>query len=103
MTAPISPRVMKGGIVMLDPDTGIPRGTIMLQYNPDTLTRRLQPQSGGEQPDRSEILRLKAPPTETISVAAEIDAIDQLAAPADNRLAIGVGIQPQLSALEMLV
>lgn len=103
MTAPVSPRVMKGGIVVLDPDTAIPRGTIVLQYNPDTLTRRLQPQSVGETADRSEILRLKGPPIETISVAAEIDATDQLAAPADNPLAVTVGIQPQLSALEMLV
>lgn len=103
MTAPISPRVMKGGIVTLDPDLGIPRGIIMLQYNPDTLTRRLQPQSVGDQADRSEILRLKGPPIETISVAAEIDATDQLAAPADNPLAITLGIQPQLSALELLV
>jgi hypothetical protein len=94
---------MKGGIVTLDPDLGIPRGIIMLQYNPDTLTRRLQPQSVGDQADRSEILRLKGPPIETISVAAEIDATDQLAAPADNPLAITLGIQPQLSALELLV
>jgi hypothetical protein len=103
MTAPISPRIMKGGIVLLDPDLAIPRGIIMLQYNPDTLTRRLQPQSVGDQADRSEILRLKGPPIETISVAAEIDATDQLAAPADNPLAITLGIQPQLSALELLV
>jgi len=103
MTTPISPRVMKGGIVMLDPDAGIPRGIIMLQYNPDTVTRRLQPQSVGDQADRSEILRLKGPPIETISVVAEIDATDQLAAPADNPLATAVGIQPQLSALEMLI
>jgi hypothetical protein len=103
MTAPISPRVMKGGIVTLDPDLGIPRGIIVLQYNPDTLTRRLQPQSVGDQADRSEILRLKGPPVETISVAAEIDATDQLAAPADNPLAVTLGIQPQLSALELLV
>jgi hypothetical protein len=103
MTAPISPRIMKGGIVTLDPDLGIPRGIIMLQYNPDTLTRRLQPQSVGDQADRSEILRLKGPPIETISVAAEIDATDQLAAPADNPLALTLGIQPQLSALELLV
>jgi hypothetical protein len=103
MTAPISPRIMKGGIVTLDPDLGIPQGIIMLQYNPDTLTRRLQPQSVGDQADRSEILRLKGPPIETISVAAEIDATDQLAAPADNPLAVALGIQPQLSALELLV
>jgi hypothetical protein len=103
MAAPISPSIMKGGIVMLDPDTAIPRGAIVLQYNPDTLTRRLQPQGVGDQADRSEILRLKGPPIETISVAAEIDATDQLAAPADNPTAVAVGIQPQLSALELLL
>jgi hypothetical protein len=103
MTTPISPRVMKGGIVMLDPDTGIPRGIVTLQYNPDTVTRRLQPQSAGDQADRSEILRLKGPPVETINVVAEIDATDQLAAPADNPASVAVGIQPQLAALEMLI
>jgi len=101
MSSPISPRLMKGGIVTLDPDTGIPRGTIALQYNPDTLTRKLQPQAVSEQPDRSEILRLKGPPIETISVAAEIDATDQLAA--SDTTALTLGIQPQLAALEMLV
>lgn len=101
MTSPISPRLMKGGIVSLDPDTGIPRGLITLQYNPDTLTRKLQPQSVSEQPDRTEILRLKGPPIETISVAAEIDATDQLAA--SDPVALTLGIQPQLAALEMLV
>jgi len=103
MTAPISPRVMRGGIVSLDPDTGIPRGVIVLQYNPDTLTRRLQPQTVGDTPDRSEIMRLKGPPIETISLTAEIDATDQLAAPTENPVAMSVGIQPQLAALEMLV
>jgi hypothetical protein len=101
VSSPISARLMKGGIVTLDPDTGIPRGTIALQYNPDTLTRKLQPQAVSEQPDRSEILRLKGPPIETISVAAEIDATDQLAA--SDRVALTLGIQPQLAALEMLV
>ncbi len=103
MTSPITPRIMRGGIVALDPDTGIPRGVIVLQYNPETLTRRLQPQNVGDTPDRSEIMRLKAPPIETISVIAEIDATDQLEAPDANPLALAVGIQPQLAALEMLV
>jgi hypothetical protein len=101
MSSPISPRLMKGGIVTLDPDTGIPLGMISLQYNPDTLTRKLQPQAVSEQPDRSEILRLKGPPIETISVAAEIDATDQLAI--SDTVALTLGIQPQLAALEMLV
>jgi hypothetical protein len=101
MTSPVSPRLMKGGIVVLDPDTGIPRGVIALQYNPDTLTRKLQPQAVADQPDRTEILRLKGPPIETISVSAEIDATDQLEA--SDPVALSLGIQPQLSALEMLV
>jgi hypothetical protein len=103
MPAPISPRILKGGIVLLNPDTAVPLGTIVLQYNPDTLTRRLQPQASSEAGDRSEILRLKGPPVETITIAAEIDATDQLAAPGDNPLAVTVGIQPQLAALEVLV
>jgi len=101
MTSPISPRLLKGGIVTLDPTTGVPTGAIALQYNPDTLTRRLQPQSVADQPDRTEILRLKGPPIETISVAAEIDATDQLAA--SDPVATTIGIQPQLAALELLV
>jgi hypothetical protein len=101
MASPISPRLLKGGIVTLDPTTGIPTRSIVLQYNPDTLTRKLQPQAVADQPDRTEILRLKGPPIETISVAAEIDATDQLAV--SDPIATTLGIQPQLSALELLV
>jgi hypothetical protein len=97
----ISPRLLKGAIVSVDPNTGIPLGTINLQYNPDEITRSLKPQSVGDQPDRTEILRLKGPPTETIKCSVEIDATDQLAAGNSNTLAHG--IQPQLSALELLV
>jgi hypothetical protein len=41
-TFPNSPRLIKGGIVLLDPETAAVRGIISLQYNPDTLTRSLQ-------------------------------------------------------------
>ena len=101
--SPISPRLLKGGILMLDPDTGIPLGSVILQYNPESLTRKLQPQSVGDQADRSEILRLKGPAIETITVSAEIDATDQLEFPDQNPATMAFGIQPQLSALEMLV
>jgi hypothetical protein len=97
----VSPLVRQGAIVSLDPTTGTPLGTILLQYNPDTLTRSLKPQSVGEEPDRSEILRLKGPPIETIRGEVEIDATDQLAA--SDPVAMSLGIQPQLSALELLV
>ena len=97
----VSPLVRKGAIMLLDPVTGIPLGTIVLQYNPDTLTRSLKAQTVGEQPDRTEILRLKGPPIETIKCDIEIDATDQLAL--GDPVAVSVGIQPQLSALELLV
>jgi hypothetical protein len=43
--SPISPRLVKGGIVTMDPDTSALQGVIALQYNPDTLTRSLQIQA----------------------------------------------------------
>ena len=38
---PNSPRLIKGGIVLVDPDSGAVQKIIVLQYNPDTLTRTL--------------------------------------------------------------
>lgn len=40
-TFPGSPRLIKGGIVLIDPDTSAVERVITLQYNPDTLTRTL--------------------------------------------------------------
>lgn len=97
----ISPRLLKGAIVSLDPTLGVPLGTINFQYNPDEVTRSLKPQSVGEEPDRSEVLRLKGPPIETIKCSIEIDATDLLATGDANTL--NFGIQPQLAALELLV
>jgi len=99
-----SPRVLKGGIVLLHPERGNVLRIIVLQYNPDTLTRTLQVQGvGNESGDRLEALRLKGPPTETIKLEAEIDATDQLEHPDRNRAAVELGIQPQLAALESIV
>lgn len=99
---PNSPRLLKGGIVLLDPDSGAVQRIIALQYNPDTLSRTLQPQSAGATGgDRAEALRLKGPPVETIKLDAEIDATDQLEV-ADGT-AVQVGIHPQLAALEIIV
>lgn len=39
---PNSPRLVKGGVVLVDPDSGAVQKIIVLQYNPDTLTRALQ-------------------------------------------------------------
>jgi hypothetical protein len=98
---PNSPRLIKGGIVLIDVDTSAIKQIITLQYNPDTLTRTLQPQGVGETGDRSEALRLKGPPVETIKLDAEIDATDQLET-ADST-ATETGIHPHLAALETII
>ncbi|SOE87092.1 hypothetical protein SAMN05446935_7651 [Burkholderia sp. YR290] len=102
-TFPNSPKLLKAGIVLVDPDNATPLRIITLQYNPDTLSRSLQPQAVKEGGDRSEATRLTGPPVETIKFDAEIDATDQLEFPDQNPDAVQVGIQPQLSALEAIV
>jgi hypothetical protein len=105
MTAfPGSPRLLSGGIVLMDAASGAVQRVIVLQYNPETLTRTLQPQvMGAESGDRVEAMRLKGPPVESIKLDAEIDATDQLEFPAQNPNAVAFGISPQLAALETLV
>jgi hypothetical protein len=85
-TFPNSPRLLKGGLALLDPDTGSVVRLIALQYNPDTVTRTLQPQvCGGDHSERGEAVRLKGPPVETIKVEVEIDATDYLEKPDQNQ------------------
>ncbi|BAV06601.1 hypothetical protein SAMN05421788_107262 [Filimonas lacunae] len=99
---PGSPHLVKGGLVQINASTAKVERIITLQYNPDSLTRSLQPQTiTGEGQDRSQALRLLGPPVETIKLEAEIDAADYMES-AGNTVA-SVGIQPQLAALEMII
>jgi hypothetical protein len=94
---------VRGGIVLLDAVSAAVQRVIVLQYNPDTLTRTLQSNAvdlGGGQ-NRSEALRLKGPPVETIKLEAELDATDQLEV--SDATAGDVGIHPQHAALVSLV
>ncbi len=97
---PGSPRVAKGAIVGIDLLNPIPN-VIVFQYNPETLTRTLQAQGSGEGGARSEAMRLRGAPVETIKLDVEIDATDQLER--SDAVATTTGIYPQLSALEVLV
>jgi hypothetical protein len=102
-TFPGSPRVLKGGIVLLNPDqfTVLTNGIIVLQYNPDTLTRSFKIKGIEEGGDRTEALRLTGPPVETIKLDAEVDATDQLETGDQNTLQYGIA--PHLAALETMV
>lgn len=100
---PNSPQLLKGGIVIMEPGSGKIIRIISLQYNPDTLTRTFQAQSYGEGGDRSEALRLKSSPVETIKLEAEIDATDQLEFPDQYPDIVRNGIHGQLAALETML
>jgi hypothetical protein len=101
-TFPGSPRLLKGALVGLDPLNPL-ASVVVFQYNPDTLTRRIEARSTGgtDGGNRSEAFRLTGPPKETITLNVEIDAADQLEQA--NPLAVTTGVYPTLSALEMLL
>jgi hypothetical protein len=104
-SSPISPRLVKGGIVIMDSVTSTVKSVIALQYNPDSLSRTLQVQAvaGGQDGTRVDVLRLRGPAVETIKLDAELDATDQLEFPNQNPTAVQVGLHPQLAQLEMLI
>lgn len=100
-----SPKLLKGGLVVLAPGGGPVQRTIALQYNPERLSRSYQVQGvggdgGGE---RAQPFRLKGPAIETIKLDAEIDATDQLEFPGNHASVVAHGIAPQLALLEALV
>lgn len=100
-TFPGSPKLQKGAIIGLDPANPL-ASVVVFQYNPDTLTRTLTPQTTtSSDTSRGEALRLKGPPEENITIDIEIDATDQLEKGDGN--AASMGIYPALSALEMLL
>src|SRR6516162_7199862 len=94
------PRLVKGALIGVDLFNPI-ASVIIFQYNPETVTRTLQPQGAGDNGARAEAMRLKGAPIETIKMDVEIDAVDQLET--GERNASRMGIYPQLSAIEMLV
>ena len=99
-TFPGSPRLIKGAIVGLDPFNPV-ASVILFQYNPETMTRSFESQIGSDGGSRSEVLRIKGAPKETISVDIEFDATDQLEKV--DPQATSMGIYPRLAALEMLI
>jgi hypothetical protein len=95
-TAPGLPRLIKGGFVVLDA-AGVVQKIIAFQYNPETLTRRLDGVSGLFPPP-------PAPPPEPHEIATftlQLDAADKLAA--GDTLTQQNGLLPAIAALELLL
>jgi len=102
---PGSPKLIKGGLVILDAASSAIKRTIALQYNPDSLARSYQVQGAGGDGGgaRAQPFRFKGPAIESIKLDAEIDATDSLEHPEQNANTVAFGIAPQLAALESLV
>jgi len=99
-TFPGSPRLLKGALIGIDPLNPL-ASIVAFQYNPDTLTRRLEARAVSQEGDRGEAYRLTGPPKETITLSIEVDAVDQLEQA--DPLATTVGLHPTLAALEMML
>ena len=69
-----SPRLVKGGLVLVDPASGAVQRVIALQYNPDTLTRTLQVQGAGGDGRPVGGAAAQGAAVETIKLEAELDA-----------------------------
>jgi hypothetical protein len=91
---------MKGVLIGLDPLKPL-ASVVVFQYNPDTLTRRLEARAVSQEGDRGEAFRLTGPPKETLSLTVEVDAADQLEQ--RNPVAMTMGLHPTLAALEMML
>jgi hypothetical protein len=97
---PGSPRLIKGALVGVGL-TGSLESTVVFQYKPDTLTRRLEPRNAKPDGEKGDMTRLSGAPKETITVSIEIDATDQLEE--GNTVAVTSGIAPTLAALELML
>ena len=103
-----SPRLLKGALVVFEALKPVPTNIIAFQYNPDQVTRQFQRAGGGNgAPPPSDPCRNAGdtqrvlPPTESFRMSVELDATDQLEE--TNPIAIGSGLYPALSALELLL
>ena len=102
-TFPGSPRLVKGGIVLVDPASGTVVRVIALQYNPETLTRSLQAQTVAENGDRSQALRLTARRSRRSSWRPRSMRPTSSSSRRRTRSRTANGIAPQLAALETLL
>ncbi len=97
---PNSPKVARGAIVGIDVMNPL-ASIIVFQYNPETMRRTLAPQYVQAREGEMSAPRLEGPPRESITMAVEIDATDQLETASFP--ATKLGVHPTLAALEMLL
>lgn len=94
--SPVRPRLSSGAIAVVGDSTSI----IAFQYNPQQVTRTIEPQLVGGQSDRAYAVRFIGAPKETISMQLRFDATDGLEA--GDAISGRLGIANRLAQLELL-
>lgn len=95
------PDILKGGLILLDPDNGKVVRTLPMLINPAKLSRSFEIKSLGEESGQSSPLRLTGPAVETITLEAKLEVSDALAR--GEATAAEEGVRPHLATLQMLV
>ncbi len=98
MGFPGSPAILKGAFVRYDATTASPR-IVVFPYNPETLSRTIQPGPAAPQAGRPNAAT--GSPLETIVFSLTLDAADALEA--RSAQAASTGVYPVLSAIELLM
>lgn len=108
---PRSPKLLKGALIQFSAPLLIPIPNIIIfQYNPDTLSRRLNawtpPTRDGQgniDPIVEASLAQPYDPEESFSLALELDAADALEAPSSHPIAVVSGVADRIAAMEILL
>ena len=114
-----SPKLLKGALIQFSAPMLIPiPNIIVFQYNPETMTRTLEPWTPLERErtydeqgratatalteEQTNHLRQPFDPSESFSLSLELDAADALEEPGSHPIATIAGVADRISAMEML-
>jgi hypothetical protein len=109
---PGRPLLLKGALVVFGAPIPVPTNIILFQYNPETMTRKIEQQAGGDQTgaggvpvnpclNAGDTRNSLQPPVESYSLSVELDAADQIAE--GDGVTLALGLHPALAALELLL
>jgi Contractile injection system tube protein len=94
--SPVRPRLSSGALAVI----GDSQVIIGFQYNPEQVTRTIEPQMVGGQSDHAYAVRFTGAPKETITLQLRLDATDGLAS--SDAVTARFGIGNRLAQLELL-
>jgi hypothetical protein len=109
---PRSPKLLRGAIVQFSAPMLVPiPNVIIFQYNPESLSRTLDPyqlpDSKASGPDKAVTdapsTSQPKPPVEKFTLSLQLDASDALEVPDQHPVAVVSGVADRLAALEMLL